>query len=304
MPGPSSKPRVLPNLWFNFFLTEPQFPTLHLFSLFQCDGPLTSASSDSNSSSNFFLVDTFGFFFFHIQICVTSEEEQDGFIRVLSGKKRGLVPLDVLEDIWLLAAPPSAVGKLCCDASSHTVSTQRSCRTDPATQETVRQDSRIWDCGRTATRQRAHRTAYPGCPRRGWSWESRLAERSAVLSMGSRAATTAVRQDSTPALSVWCKLTCWNVPQVCSAAPVWGSDPCSQVWFWFQTFVPSPNQSASSYLRPQAVSQQSIRKSYFLAPNIPVYPSGPLTLWLRCLFCPLSKSWWCALDVRTKVTWH
>ncbi|XP_048955821.1 SH3 and cysteine-rich domain-containing protein isoform X2 [Canis lupus baileyi] len=33
------------------------------------------------------------------QICVTSEEEQDGFIRVLSGKKRGLVPLDVLENI-------------------------------------------------------------------------------------------------------------------------------------------------------------------------------------------------------------
>ncbi|TEA31391.1 hypothetical protein DBR06_SOUSAS710184, partial [Sousa chinensis] len=33
------------------------------------------------------------------QICVTSEEEQDGFIRVLSGKKRGLVPFDVLEDI-------------------------------------------------------------------------------------------------------------------------------------------------------------------------------------------------------------
>ena len=34
-----------------------------------------------------------------IQICVASEEEQDGFIRVLSGKKRGLVPLDVLENI-------------------------------------------------------------------------------------------------------------------------------------------------------------------------------------------------------------
>nr|XP_023410570.1 SH3 and cysteine-rich domain-containing protein [Loxodonta africana] len=33
------------------------------------------------------------------QICVTSEEEQDGFIRVLSGKKRGLVPLDALENI-------------------------------------------------------------------------------------------------------------------------------------------------------------------------------------------------------------
>ncbi|XP_050996064.1 SH3 and cysteine-rich domain-containing protein [Acomys russatus] len=33
------------------------------------------------------------------QICVTSEEEQDGFIRVLSGKKRGLVPLDVLVDV-------------------------------------------------------------------------------------------------------------------------------------------------------------------------------------------------------------
>jgi hypothetical protein len=30
---------------------------------------------------------------------VTSEEEQDGFIRVLSGKKRGLVPLDVLVDV-------------------------------------------------------------------------------------------------------------------------------------------------------------------------------------------------------------
>uniref|UniRef100_A0A8C9DQG9 SH3 and cysteine rich domain n=1 Tax=Prolemur simus TaxID=1328070 RepID=A0A8C9DQG9_PROSS len=33
------------------------------------------------------------------QICVSSEEEQDGFIRVLSGKKRGLIPLDVLENI-------------------------------------------------------------------------------------------------------------------------------------------------------------------------------------------------------------
>ncbi|EPQ14466.1 SH3 and cysteine-rich domain-containing protein [Myotis brandtii] len=33
------------------------------------------------------------------QICLTSEEEQDGFIRVLSGKKRGLVPLDVLENV-------------------------------------------------------------------------------------------------------------------------------------------------------------------------------------------------------------
>ncbi|XP_038628611.1 SH3 and cysteine-rich domain-containing protein [Tachyglossus aculeatus] len=33
------------------------------------------------------------------QICVTSEEESDGFIRVSSGKKRGLVPLDVLENI-------------------------------------------------------------------------------------------------------------------------------------------------------------------------------------------------------------
>ncbi|XP_058513122.1 SH3 and cysteine-rich domain-containing protein isoform X2 [Ochotona princeps] len=33
------------------------------------------------------------------QICVSSEDEQDGFVRVLSGKKRGLVPLDVLENI-------------------------------------------------------------------------------------------------------------------------------------------------------------------------------------------------------------
>uniref|UniRef100_A0A2K5CBV2 SH3 and cysteine rich domain n=1 Tax=Aotus nancymaae TaxID=37293 RepID=A0A2K5CBV2_AOTNA len=33
------------------------------------------------------------------QICMSSEEEQDGFIRVLSGKKKGLVPLDVLENI-------------------------------------------------------------------------------------------------------------------------------------------------------------------------------------------------------------
>ncbi|KAM9076516.1 SH3 and cysteine-rich domain-containing protein isoform X2 [Balaenoptera ricei] len=33
------------------------------------------------------------------QICVTSEEEQDGFIRVLSGKKKGLVPFDVLENV-------------------------------------------------------------------------------------------------------------------------------------------------------------------------------------------------------------
>ncbi|XP_055139566.1 SH3 and cysteine-rich domain-containing protein isoform X5 [Symphalangus syndactylus] len=33
------------------------------------------------------------------QICVSTEEEQDGFIRVLSGKKKGLIPLDVLENI-------------------------------------------------------------------------------------------------------------------------------------------------------------------------------------------------------------
>ncbi|XP_013011963.1 SH3 and cysteine-rich domain-containing protein isoform X2 [Cavia porcellus] len=33
------------------------------------------------------------------QICVTSEEEQNGFIQVLSGKKRGLVPVDVLENV-------------------------------------------------------------------------------------------------------------------------------------------------------------------------------------------------------------
>ncbi|XP_028905143.1 SH3 and cysteine-rich domain-containing protein [Ornithorhynchus anatinus] len=33
------------------------------------------------------------------QICVTAEEENDGFIKVSSGKKRGLVPLDVLENI-------------------------------------------------------------------------------------------------------------------------------------------------------------------------------------------------------------
>ncbi|XP_004635358.1 SH3 and cysteine-rich domain-containing protein [Octodon degus] len=33
------------------------------------------------------------------QICVTSEEEHHGFIRVLSGKKRGLVPFDVLENV-------------------------------------------------------------------------------------------------------------------------------------------------------------------------------------------------------------
>ncbi|XP_060036545.1 SH3 and cysteine-rich domain-containing protein isoform X1 [Erinaceus europaeus] len=33
------------------------------------------------------------------QICVTSEEERDGFIRVFSGKKRGLVPFDVLENV-------------------------------------------------------------------------------------------------------------------------------------------------------------------------------------------------------------
>lgn len=33
------------------------------------------------------------------QICVASEEQQDGFIRVLSGKKRGLVPLEVLENV-------------------------------------------------------------------------------------------------------------------------------------------------------------------------------------------------------------
>ncbi|XP_060103585.1 SH3 and cysteine-rich domain-containing protein [Heteronotia binoei] len=33
------------------------------------------------------------------QICVTSEQERDGFIKVCSGKKKGFVPLDVLENI-------------------------------------------------------------------------------------------------------------------------------------------------------------------------------------------------------------
>lgn len=119
-----------------------------------------------------FLFTLWFFFFLGIQICLTSEEEQDGFIRVLSGKKRGLVPLDVLENVWLLAPPPLAISKLCCNASSHTVSTKRSCHTDPATQETVRQDSRAWGCGEIATRQRVHCTAYPGCPRWGCGWKS------------------------------------------------------------------------------------------------------------------------------------
>lgn len=34
------------------------------------------------------------------QICVSSEDEHNGFIRVASGKKRGFVPCDVLENIW------------------------------------------------------------------------------------------------------------------------------------------------------------------------------------------------------------
>lgn len=34
-----------------------------------------------------------------IQICVTSEKEHDGFIKVYSGKKKGFVPIDVLENI-------------------------------------------------------------------------------------------------------------------------------------------------------------------------------------------------------------
>ncbi|XP_015285273.1 PREDICTED: SH3 and cysteine-rich domain-containing protein [Gekko japonicus] len=33
------------------------------------------------------------------QICMTSEQERDGFIKVCSGKKKGFVPLDVLENI-------------------------------------------------------------------------------------------------------------------------------------------------------------------------------------------------------------
>ncbi|XP_068940546.1 SH3 and cysteine-rich domain-containing protein [Petaurus breviceps papuanus] len=33
------------------------------------------------------------------QICVASEEGQDGFIKVCSGRKKGLVPLDILENI-------------------------------------------------------------------------------------------------------------------------------------------------------------------------------------------------------------
>jgi hypothetical protein len=62
---------------------------------------LISVSAPAGSS--FFPADTkaFCFFFLGIQICVASEEEEeeDGFIRVLSGKKRGLVPLDVLENV-------------------------------------------------------------------------------------------------------------------------------------------------------------------------------------------------------------
>lgn len=34
------------------------------------------------------------------QICVSSEDEGTGFIRVASGKKRGFVPCDVLDIIW------------------------------------------------------------------------------------------------------------------------------------------------------------------------------------------------------------
>ncbi|KAM6338574.1 STAC protein, partial [Podargus strigoides] len=33
------------------------------------------------------------------QICVTSEKEHDGFIKVYSGKKKGFVPIDILENI-------------------------------------------------------------------------------------------------------------------------------------------------------------------------------------------------------------
>ncbi|XP_041711451.1 SH3 and cysteine-rich domain-containing protein-like [Coregonus clupeaformis] len=33
------------------------------------------------------------------QICVSGEDEHSGFIRVASGKKRGYVPCDVLENI-------------------------------------------------------------------------------------------------------------------------------------------------------------------------------------------------------------
>ncbi|XP_029445565.1 SH3 and cysteine-rich domain-containing protein-like [Rhinatrema bivittatum] len=33
------------------------------------------------------------------QICATSEEEHEGFINVYSGKKKGFVPLDALENI-------------------------------------------------------------------------------------------------------------------------------------------------------------------------------------------------------------
>lgn len=37
---------------------------------------------------------------FFSQICVSSECERSGFIRVASGKRRGFVPCDVLEIIW------------------------------------------------------------------------------------------------------------------------------------------------------------------------------------------------------------
>lgn len=33
------------------------------------------------------------------QICVTSEKEHNGFIKVYSGKKKGFVPIDILENI-------------------------------------------------------------------------------------------------------------------------------------------------------------------------------------------------------------
>lgn len=44
---------------------------------------------------------------------MTSEKEHNGFIKVYSGKKKGFVPIDILENIWFQHPTLPFVGKAC-----------------------------------------------------------------------------------------------------------------------------------------------------------------------------------------------
>lgn len=132
------------------------------------------------------------------------------------------------------------------------MSTQRSCHTDPATQETVRQDSRTRNCGVTATRQRVYRIAYPAV-QGGMRLSASPVEWRTLLGGSSRAVTTAVPQISTTFLPMWCKLTLWRAlrfvawpqsqVQVYAAKCDSGSRPLSSVLTNEHHHIRDPEQS-------------------------------------------------------------